>query len=82
MTTRTPPGRLTPRERAVLTQLARGGSQAEVAARLNLTPSGVKNHIYRASRRLGATTTVHLLALAITAGDIDPDCATGTEVAR
>lgn len=32
----------------------------------------------KARRRMGATSTLHLLALGITAGDIDPDCADGT----
>lgn len=82
MTTQQPPGRITRAQARVLTEIARGGSHAEVAARLGLDESTVASHLDDARRRIGATTTVHLLALAITAGDIDPDCADGTAVVR
>jgi DNA-binding CsgD family transcriptional regulator len=78
----TPAGHITKGQARILTEYARGGSCADVAARLGLALSTVKNHLHLAGRRLGATSTVHLLALAITAGDIDPDCADGTAVPR
>lgn len=74
------PGRISEAEARILTEIARGGSHAEVAARLHLSHDRVRNAMCDARRRVGATTTVHLLALAITAGDVDPDCADGTAV--
>jgi DNA-binding CsgD family transcriptional regulator len=72
------PGHLTGTEARYLTEVARGGSNADVAARMVVTEQAVKSALARARHRLGATSTVHLLALAITAGDVDPDCADGT----
>lgn len=82
MTAAPPPGHLTPAEARILTGVACGGSYADVAARLNLSEDRIRNAMHNARRRMGATTSVHLLALAITAGDIDPDCADGTAVPR
>lgn len=78
----TPRGRLTKREQQVLTLLARGVTYEGTAAVLGMTHRTAVNHMIKARKRVGATTTVHLLALAITAGDIDPDCADGTGVTR
>lgn len=82
MTAAPPPGHLTPSEARILTETARGGSHAEIAARLYLSEDRVRNGLCNARRRMGATTTVHLLALAITTGQVDPDCADGTAVPR
>lgn len=66
----TPDGHLTPAEARVLTEYARGGTQADVAGRLFLAHSSIRTHMKTARRRLHATSNVHLLALAITAGDV------------
>ena len=46
---------LTPRQRDVMTLVARGLSNAEVAAALGMSPSTVKEHLTRSYRRLGVT---------------------------
>lgn len=76
------PRRITRAQARILTEVARGGSYADVAARLGRTENTVLNTVHDARVRIGATTTVHLLALAIGCGDIDPDCADGTAVLR
>lgn len=74
------PRLLSDAEARALTELARGGKPAEVAARLGVTRHTLHWTINQARRKAGATSTVHLLALAIAAGDIDPDCADGTAI--
>jgi DNA-binding CsgD family transcriptional regulator len=66
----------------VVAEYARGGTSADVAARLFLEPTTVRTHTKTARRRLRATSNVHLLALAIAAGDIPADVATGTAAPR
>jgi len=78
----TPAGRLTAREQQVLTLLARGTSYPDTAATLGITHRTAVNHMTKARARCDAKTLTHLLALAITAGDVDPDCADGTGVTR
>jgi DNA-binding CsgD family transcriptional regulator len=82
MTAAPAPRHITRAQARTLTEVARGGSYADVAARLGRTESTVLNTLRDARRRAGATSTVHLLALAIGWGDIDPDCADGTAVPR
>jgi DNA-binding CsgD family transcriptional regulator len=57
-------------------------SYPDTAAALGITHRTAVNHTTKARARVGAATLTHLLALAITAGDIDPDCADGTGVTR
>jgi DNA-binding CsgD family transcriptional regulator len=78
----TPDGHLSPAEARVVAEYARGGTSADVAARLFLEPTTVRTHTKTARRRLRATSNVHLLALAIAAGDIPADVATGTAAPR
>lgn len=80
MSAHAPRNRITPAQARILTAYAQGGTYTQIAARLNLTYWTVINTLNNARRRTGATTNVHLLALAIHAGDIDPDCAHGTAV--
>lgn len=65
-----PEGHITRAQARVLAETARGGSSAQVAARLFLTQATVLNTLKDARRRVGATNTVQLLLLAIAAGDI------------
>lgn len=74
-TLRTPAGTLTPRELAVVTQLAQGGSHQQIARRLNTTSSAIANAIHSASRRLNAEGPGHLVALAVGLRLIRPDTA-------
>lgn len=78
----TPQGRLTKREQQVLTLLVQGHTYADTATTLGMTHRTAINHMIKARKRVGARHTIHLIALAITAGDIDPDCADGTAVTR
>jgi DNA-binding NarL/FixJ family response regulator len=45
---------LTPRQKAVLRELAKGGSTKEIARALNLSPETVKSHLKVIFDRLGA----------------------------
>lgn len=82
MTRRVPPGRITPAQTRVLTAIAQGGTQATVAGHLHLAESTVRNILLDARKRVGATTTTHLLALVIAEGDLPRDVADGTAVRR
>jgi DNA-binding NarL/FixJ family response regulator len=46
---------LSEREREVLTQLAAGRSNRDIAAALHLSPDTVKTHVARILRKLGAS---------------------------
>lgn len=66
----TPPGHISPAEARVLAEYARGGQLPEVAARLYLARSTCAHALKTARARVGATSNVHLLALAVAAGDV------------
>jgi len=59
------PPHLTPTEAHIVIGLARGMSYAEIAQCLNVTHGTVQSMRKRAARRLGATNSTHLVALAI-----------------
>ena len=67
--------RLTQRERAVLEALARGASNAEIAAVLHLAESSVKTHVAHLLTKLGAHTRAHLVIFAYESGLIEPGTA-------
>lgn len=54
---------LTPREAEVLGELARGRSNAEIAAALHVTRKTVKNHLNNAYAKLGVGTRAEAIAL-------------------
>lgn len=62
---------LTPREREVLTLLARGLTGTEIAERLSLSPETVRIHVRNARGRLGARTRAHAIALALLRGEVE-----------
>jgi DNA-binding CsgD family transcriptional regulator len=56
---------LTPAEKRVVAEIARGGGYQDIAVRLGLAVETIKTTRGRAMRHIGATTTPHLVALAI-----------------
>jgi DNA-binding CsgD family transcriptional regulator len=67
----TPSGSLlTPRERRVLFELARGRTTEDAAAAIGLSPHTVRSHLKSAVRKLGAETRTQAVAIAIAQGAI------------
>ena len=68
------PGRrtrtLSPREREVLALLARGLTGEQIAERLVLSPETVRTHIRNAREKLGASTRVEAVTMALLAREI------------
>jgi DNA-binding NarL/FixJ family response regulator len=62
---------LTPREREVLTWVARGRSAAEIAEILHITKRTVDEHVQTLVRKLGATNRANAVAIAIRDGLIE-----------
>ena len=64
-----PAGRtLTPRERDVLTQAARGLSNREIGIELHIAEQTVKNHLSSAMRKLSVRDRTHAVVYAIGSG--------------
>jgi DNA-binding NarL/FixJ family response regulator len=67
-------GRLSAREREVLTLLAHGSSGESIAEQLGLSPETVRTHVRNAMDKLGARTRAHAIMLALLRGHIElPD---------
>ena len=61
---------LSPREREILALLSSGRSGEEAAEELHLSPETVRTHVRNAMSKLGASTRVHAVALALQQGEI------------
>jgi RNA polymerase sigma factor (sigma-70 family) len=68
---------LTDREREVLTLVAAGLSNNEIAARLVVSPATAKTHVSRAMRKLQAHDRAQLVVIAYETGLVVPGHATG-----
>ncbi|MGE5553540.1 MAG: helix-turn-helix domain-containing protein [Betaproteobacteria bacterium] len=63
---------LTPREREILTLIAKGHSNREIARLLYVSESTVKNHISSVYKKVGVTGRSRLVLLAIQNGLVSP----------
>jgi len=61
---------LSPRERQILELLSQGLSGEDAARQLGLSSETVRTHVRNAMTKLGATTRVHAVALALQRGEI------------
>jgi two-component system invasion response regulator UvrY len=62
---------LSPRERRVTIELARGLSTEEIAETLVLSPHTIRTHIRNIQRKLGARTRAHAIAVAVSTHELD-----------
>jgi len=62
--------RLTDREREVMTLVASGLQNSEIAEQLFLSSETIKSHVYNAMGKLGARTRAHAVAIALVTGQI------------
>ena len=67
--------RLGAREREVLTWIARGATNARIAAEMGITEASVKSHLGRIFRKLGARTRLEALVTALRRGlvELEPE---------
>jgi DNA-binding CsgD family transcriptional regulator len=61
----------TPRERQILSMLATGDTDVEIARRLELSPATVQTHVRNAKAKLGARTRAQAVAMALRQGLIE-----------
>jgi DNA-binding CsgD family transcriptional regulator len=66
----TTPHVLTDREREVVQRIAEGDTTGVIAEQLFISPTTVETHVRKAMARLGAKNRAHLIALALSSGEI------------
>jgi DNA-binding NarL/FixJ family response regulator len=60
--------RLTPRERVVLEAVLATGTTEEAARRIGMAPATLRVHLHRASQKLGASSRLETISIALRAG--------------
>jgi DNA-binding NarL/FixJ family response regulator len=65
-------GDLTEREREIVSWVATGRSNAEIARRLVVSPDTVRTHVSRAMVKLGARDRAQLVVFALNSGVVPP----------
>jgi DNA-binding NarL/FixJ family response regulator len=60
--------RLTPRERVVLEAVLAAGTTEDAARRIGMAPATLRVHLHRASQKLGASSRLETISLALRAG--------------
>ena len=60
--------RLTPRERIVLEAILAAGTTQEAARLIHIAPATIRVHLHRASQKLGATSRLEAISIALRAG--------------
>jgi DNA-binding NarL/FixJ family response regulator len=60
--------RLTPRERVVLEAVLAAGTTEEAARQIGMAPATLRVHLHRASQKLGASSRLETISLALRAG--------------
>lgn len=63
--------KLTTRERQILTLLGEGRTIGQVAEDIGVSLTGVQEQLRMAQAKLGARTAVHMVALALSLGEIE-----------
>jgi DNA-binding CsgD family transcriptional regulator len=61
---------LTAREREVVARIAEGDTTGVIAEQLFISPTTVETHVRKAMARLGAKNRAHLIAIALSSGEI------------
>lgn len=64
--------RLTPRERVALEAILATGTTSEAARRIGMAPATLRVHLHRASQKLGTTSRLETISVALRAGLIRP----------
>ena len=74
------PLRLSPRQREVLTLVAQGATDNEIACQLCLSSTSVSQYMVRIRTRLGACSRAHAVAIALRHGilEVNPSLQEGT----
>lgn len=63
---------LTPVQKVIVAMLARGLSLKQIAVQRGRSLKTIKDEIYNARHRVGIVNTVHMVALAVKSGHVDP----------
>lgn len=72
--------RLTPRERVVLEAILASGTTEQAARRIGMAPATLRVHLHRASQKLGASSRLETISIALRAGLIRAPAGTSPDL--